>query len=191
MKTSLFFLIVLLAPIFRVRIASAPENEEPSFLQNQSDEIPRDSVPQNSPCTNQPKSLKEVTAAFNKGELPSASEVTGSWVEIGFFGQDDRVRSMNCTGITRGKVFEFVIVASQYSLTLNAVGMDVPQKVKMQPDNKGSVQFPVDFGGDASPVYRCRTSRPNTLTCLNAVYGEGIEFKKMPVREEQIFPKSR
>ena len=134
--------------------------------------------------------ITEVTAVFDKGQLPSASEVTGSWVEIGFFGRDDRVRSMNCTGIMRDKVFEFVIVANQYSLTLHAVDMDISQKVMMQPDQKGSVQFPVDFGGDAPPVYRCRISRPNTLTCLNAVYGEGIEFKKVPVREDQVFPKS-
>ena len=38
---------------------------------------------------------------------------------------------------------------------------------------------------------RGRISRPDMLTCLNAVYGEGIEFKKMLVREGQIFPKSR
>jgi hypothetical protein len=187
MKTALFALVLLLAPILCVR--SAVNNREFLFIPQDS-EIPHESVLQNSPCSNQPKSLKEVTAAFDKGQLPSASEVTGSWVEIGFFGQDDRVRNMNCTGITRGKVFEFVIVASQYSLTLHAVGMEVPQKVMMQSDQKGSVQFPVDFGGDASPVYRCRISRPNTLTCLNAVYGEGIEFKKMAVREEEIFPKS-
>lgn len=190
MKTNLFLLALLLAPILNVRSISGAKKARISFLQDESAEIPRDSVPQNSPCANQPKSFKEVTVAFDKGQLPSASEVTGSWVEIGFFGQDGQVRNMNCAGITRGKVFEFVIAANQYSLTLHAVGMGVAQKTKMQPDNKGSVQFPVDFGGDASPVYRCRISRPNTLTCLNAVYGEGIEFKKMLVREEQIFPKA-
>jgi hypothetical protein len=190
MKTAQLVLVPPLLAVFCFSSVSAVENRKSFLLQNDSDEIPRNSILQNSPCGDQPKSLKEVTSAFNRGRLPLAGEVTGSWVEIGFFGQDARVRSLNCVGITRGRVFEFVIVASQYSLTLHSVGMDVPQKVMMEPDQKGSVRFPVDFGGDASPVYRCRVSRPNTLTCLNAVYGEGIEFKKMSVREEQIFPRS-
>ena len=190
MKTAQLVLVPLLLAIFCFRSVSAVESRESFLIRNDADEIPRNSIRQNSPCADQPKSLKEVTSAFNKGRLPLASEVTGSWVEIGFFGQDARVRSLNCVGITRGKVFEFVIVASQYSLTLHSVGMDVPQKVMMEPDQNGSVRFPVDFGGDASPVYKCRISRPNTLTCLNAAYGEGIDFKKMSVREEQIFPKT-
>jgi TonB family protein len=146
--------------------------------QTGSDEVTHTTGPPNLPCPGQPKSLKELTAAFEKGQLPSPSEVTGSWVEIGFFGQDERVANANCTGLMRGKVFEFIIIASQYTLSLNSIGMDRPQAATAEPDNEGSIQFPVRLGGDATPIYRCRITRPNTMTCLNAVYGEGIEFRK-------------
>ena len=45
-----------------------------------------------------------------------------------------------------------------------------------------------DFGGDASPVYRCRLTVRKTLACLIDVYGQGVEYKKLPVLQNQIYP---
>ena len=58
MKTALIALVLLLVPFLCVRSAVPQQSE-----------IPRNSVPQNFPCSNQPKSLKEVTAAFDKGHF--------------------------------------------------------------------------------------------------------------------------
>ena len=54
-------------------------------------------------------------------------------------------------------------------------------------DGNGSITFPVDFGGDASPVYRCRLTARNTLICLTDVYREGNEFKKMTVASDKLY----
>lgn len=152
-------------------------------------DVPRNSIPQNSPCVNQPKSLKELTASFDKGRLPLAPEVSGSWVAIGFVGNgySGNNPSLNCTGVKRGKKFEFVMVANRYSIELHAIGMTDPQTVVMEPDHQGSTQFPVDFAGDNLPVYQSRLTERRTLACLVAVYGQGVEFKKMPVEENQIY----
>jgi hypothetical protein len=163
------------------------QNPQSPAAQGSSEEIPRHSIPQDSPCINQPKSLKELTASFNKGRLPLATEVSGSWVAIGFVDNGLNQPSLNCTGVNRGKKFEFVMVANQYSVELDAIGITYPQTMMMQPDHKGSVQFPVDFSGDNNPVYRCRLTQRQTLACLVAVYGEGVEFKKIPVEEDQIY----
>ena len=50
--------------------------------QQRDDDIPISSVPQNLPCPDQSKSLKEVTDAFDSGRVPSPSEMTGTWVLI-------------------------------------------------------------------------------------------------------------
>jgi hypothetical protein len=175
------------APTFRSVFLA--QNRQSPAAQPSSTEIPRNSIPQNSPCADQPKSLKELTASFNKGRLPFATEVSGSWVAIGFVGDGWSANnpSLNCTGVKRGKKFEFVMVANRYSIELDAIGMTYPQTVTMEPDHRGSLQFPVDFAGDHLPVYRCRLTQRQTLACLVAIYGQGVEFKKMPVEEDQIY----
>lgn len=95
--------------------------------------------------------------------------------------------SLNCNGVRRGGKFEFVMVANQFSIELDAIGMSYAQTVKAKPDRAGSVEFPVDFDGDNLPVYRCRVTQRGTLACLVAVYGQGVEFKKMPVEKDQIY----
>ena len=71
--------------------------------------LPRNPIPQDSPCANQPRSLSELRVSFNKGRALSAQEEEGAWVEIGYFdiGIRPHYRSLNCTGIVRGKKFEF------------------------------------------------------------------------------------
>ncbi len=152
--------------------------------QRTSAELPTNSVPQNSPCADQPKSLTELRDAFNRGHLPSASETTGSWVSIGFFG--DYNNDLNCTGLRRGNNFEEVILAKGYSVEMHAIGA-YDQTRTMEPDHAGSVIFPVDFGGDAGPLYRCRVTPRNTLACLIDVYRQGVEFKKKSVNANDIY----
>lgn len=165
-----------------------------------SEEIPRYAVPQNAPCVDQPKSIAELAASYRQGRFPLASEVTGTWVEIGAVSEFPAnryqttphptiYRSLNCSGEVRGDKFEFVLVANGYSVELHAIGTYV-QKVTMQPDHKGSLTFPVDFEADEGPdTYGCRLTRRNTLACLSGTFG-GVEFKKMAVKPKQIYDAS-
>ena len=147
-------------------------------------ELPTNSVPQNSPCADQPKSLTELRDAFNRGNLPFASETTGSWVSIGFFG--DYNNDLNCVGVKRGNKFVEVMLARGDSVEMHAIGA-TDQTRTLEPDHAGSVTFPVDFGGDAGPVYRCRVTTRSTLACLIDVYRQGVEFKKMFVNADEIY----
>jgi hypothetical protein len=155
-----------------------------SIDQRTSDELTTNSVGHRSPCSDQPKSLTELTDAFNRGNVPSASEATGSWVSIGSFGQNNN--DLNYTGLRRGNKFEEVILATGYSVEMHAIGAH-DQTRRMEPDHAGSVIFPVDFGGDASPVYRCRVTTRDTLACLIDVYRQGVEFKKMSFNADDIY----
>jgi hypothetical protein len=181
----LVFRVLIGAPVPILRSIFPALNRPHPAGQLNSSEVPRNSTPQNFPCADQPRTLAELMASFNKGRLPLATEVSGSWVAIGFVGDSTTIPSLNCTGVKRGDKFEFVIVANRYSLELDAMGMTYFQTVIMKRDRRGSVQFPVDFAGDNVPVYRCRFTRRQTLACLVNIY-EGVEFKKMPVREDQI-----
>lgn len=149
-----------------------------------------DSASQNLPCVDQPRSLKELVAAFEKGRRPVASEMTGSWVEIGNIIEQpvDVPKRLNCSGVTQQNKLEFVLVAGGYSLELHAVGMAGRQTGRMKPDNEGGVEFrEVDFGGEGTlEDYHCRLTRRGTLACLIGT-SQGVEFKKMVVEESQIF----
>lgn len=153
-----------------------------------------DFVPQNDPCADQPRTFKELAASFQKGRLPLASDIAGTWVEIGNLNDPPpqspfpRFRNLNCTGERRGSKFEFVLVANGYSVELHAIGMYCPQKVRMVPDREGSVEFPeVSFGGDEAPdTYHCRLTKRGTLACMSGTF-IGVEFKKMAVEKEQIY----
>lgn len=153
--------------------------------QRTSDELPPHSVPQDSPCADQPKSLTELTDAFNRGSVPSSSETTGSWVAIGIIlGTYDTY--LNCAGLKRGNKFEEVMLVTGDSIEMHVVGAS-DQTRTLAPDHAGSVSFPFDAGGDARPVYRCRVTTRNTLACLIDVYREGVEFKKMSVNADDIY----
>jgi len=118
-----------------------------------------------------------------------ASEMTGTWVAIGNLSDPPgEVRSLNCSGEKRGKVFEFVLVTNGYSVELHAVGMISLQKVRIRPDSQGGVEFrEVDFGGDGETLdnYHCRLTNRGTLACLIGVVG--VEFKKMSIEKSQIY----
>jgi hypothetical protein len=152
-----------------------------------SSEVPQNSIRQNVSCVDQPRSLAELTATFQHGTLPLASQMTGTWVEIGDVWHDASENSLNCSGIRRGSKFEFALVADGYSIALHAIGMMLPLNVKARLDNKGSIAFPVNFGADGgADSNRCRLTNRDTLVCLVAAY-RAEEFKRMEVQAREIY----
>ena len=150
---------------------------------NTVDNVPRHSTPQNLPCSDQPRSMNELVEAYDKGRIPSPLEMNGSWVASGFVG-DSETPSFNCNGVTRGPKFEWVMHANQYSVSMEIIGVGV-QKRTLKPDNDGSLAIPVAFGGDSTPVYKCRLTLRKTLACVFHGPGgtTGVEFKKIPVQQ--------
>lgn len=158
-------------------------------------------LPQDSPCPNQPRSLRELTASFNKGRAPSAEELKGTWVEIGHFNRglqppDDedqpnqpQSRSLNCTGIVRGNKFELAMIGVSYAyvMEMHEYGYTLAGRTRLEPDHKGSVAFSFCGDGDCSGMvrYPCRLTRRGTLACLGS--DGGAEFKKMSVADSQLF----
>jgi hypothetical protein len=109
--------------------------------------------------------------------------MTGTWAAISMF--LDKARDTNCAGLRRGPVFESVFIADGYSLESHVVGT-WPQSPTMEPDGRGSLIFPFDFGGDSHPVFRCRLTTRRTLACVIDVYQQWFEFKRMSVRPDEI-----
>jgi hypothetical protein len=147
------------------------------------DEVARSSIRQDAPCPGQPQSVQELVSAFEGGQFPDASRLSGTWVAIGFLNSSP---SLNCDGVVRGPALEWVMVADQDSIEIDMIGMP-PQTWALKPDPRECISFPVDFGGDGLPEYRCRLTDQETLACLSG-QGEwvhGIEFRKMSVRQEQ------
>lgn len=145
----------------------------------------RNAIPNNSPCKDQPKSYKELKQLFEKGRVPSVTEMNGTWVAIGYYGED--TPSVNCSGVKRGNVLESVLTASQYSIEIDMIGTYL-QKTKMVRNKIGELTFSPDLGGDNTYVYRCRLSSRKTLICLGSY--DNIEFKQMRIKDYQRASKS-
>jgi len=148
-------------------------------------ESDEDSIHQNAPCGDQARTFKDLMASFDRGRVPSPSEVSGTWVLVGLWLYRDSKPGLNCKGLNRGKKLEWVIVAQGYSIEFDSIG-DGPQKTSLEPDRKGSLAFSVGFGGENSPVFRCRMSERRALVCSGSTYYQGVEFKKMVVEEDRI-----
>lgn len=186
-----FVLSISLASISAQQASSAKATEEP---------LPREPVPQNSPCPNQPTSLAALSEAFGKGRVPSAKDLKDTWVEIGSFenGSSPHRRSLNCTGIKWGKKLQFALIGQAYDdvVEVHAIGYRV-QRVRMEPNHKGSSQFSLDLDADgAEEVYTCRLTQRGTLACVDFMRAPGYrkreatageEFKRMKVAESQLF----
>ena len=70
-------------------------------------------------------------------------------------------------------------------MEVHAIGTSV-QRVRMEPNHKGSVTFSVDVGGDEGyDDYTCRLTQRGTLACVDA--DRGVEFKRMKVADSQLF----
>jgi hypothetical protein len=159
-----------------------------------SNEVPTNQIQQRSPCADQSKSRSELARSFDKGRIPSPSEITGSWVSIGNFGQavikgKERV-DLDCSGLKRENTFEEVLVMKAYVVEPYVIGTPYPEPTTLDRDKAGSLSFLHEFGGDASPVYRCRLTQRGTLACLIDVYRAGSEFKKMQVTRNQLCQKN-
>jgi hypothetical protein len=128
------------------------------------EEIPRYSVPQYLPCPDQTKSFGKLSDSFTAGHLPSQSEVTGSWVLIGIWLHRDSHPDLNCAGIMRGKILEWVMLAQGYSLGVDMAGTYLSSA--FEPDRTQDLSFTIDLGGEASPVFRCRLTQHHSLACL-------------------------
>jgi len=185
------FLVFVLPATSQMLASKASDSQAPNAVSSDisSEELPQDSIPENAPCVGQPRSRTELGKSFQQGRFPLASQITGTWVEIGDVANDPSSEhlSLNCSGVKRGSKFEFVLVVSGYSVELHEVGMTYPQKVTMEPNRMGYVGFPVDLSADEGPdTYRCRLTRRGTLACLVHAY-RGVEFKKMTAEKEQIY----
>ena len=147
-----------------------------------------------SACDNQATSLAELKRSFAGATMPSPAELSGSWVAIGIFGaahsHGTEIASVDCAGLRRGKTLEQVMLIKGNFVEARFVGVPMQMRT-LTPDGRGSLEFPIDFGGDANPRYRCRLTATGTLACLVDVYDEGAEFKRNSVSQEQLCRPSR
>lgn len=157
--------------------SSSEENEEA---------IPPNSVPQYLPCPDQTKSFKELSNSFSGGHLPSPSEFEGAWVLIGLWLHKDSHPDLNCSGIMRGKIFEWVLLAEGKSFGVDMAGNYLASEAKS--DHKRDLTFSIDLQGDYNPVLRCRLTKRDTLVYLGTPYYDGSEYKKMQVSCETLTP---
>ena len=140
-------------------------------------------------CDNQARSLAELKRSFAVARLPSVAELSGSWVAIGIFGaahsHGREIAMVECAGLRRGKTLEQVMLIKDNSVEPRFLGAPMQMRT-LTPDGRGSLEVPIDFGGDANPRYRCRLTATGTLACLVDVYDEGVEFKRNSVSQEQL-----
>ena len=172
----MLFVLILLLPLF----AAASTRQSSSAGDQQ---VPRDSIPQYIPCTDQPKSFTELSGSFAAGRLPSPSDVTGSWALIGIWVHKDSRPDLNCNGVKRGRKFEWILVAHGYSVEVDSIGTK-RQTTIFKPDHKGNLTFSIDLEGDYVPNFRCRLTQRNTLACLGSPYYDAVEFKKISANAE-------
>jgi hypothetical protein len=78
------------------------------------------------------------------------------------------------------------MLVNAYSLELHVIGT-IDQTPTFEPDQRDSLVFHFDNGGDANHVYRCRLTSRKTLACLIDVYREGVELKRIAVTSERIW----
>jgi hypothetical protein len=172
------FILILLLPLFAV--ASMCQSSSAGDQQ-----VPKDSIPQYLPCTDQPKSFTELSGSFAAGRLPLPSDVTGSWALIGIWVHKDSRPDLNCNGVKRGQKIEWILIAHGYSVEVNAIGTN-RQTTIFKTDDKGNLTFSINLEGDFVPTFRCRLTRRNTLACLGSPYYDALEFKKIPLNIEPL-----
>jgi hypothetical protein len=178
-RFSVLFRCALLAVVF-ARTGSAQVSTPDRSNSNQ---IPvRYSLPQYLPCHDQTKSFGGLFNSFTSGHLPSRSEITGSWVLTGFWLHRESHPDLNCHDIMRGQIFEWVILAQDYSLGIDMAGTYSGSAFEAR--GKKDLTFTVDLGGEASPIMRCRLTQRETLVCLGSTYYSGLEFRRIQARCE-------
>lgn len=138
----------------------------------------QDTAPVQESCPGYAMSLGELETAFDSGRLPLAEEMTGPWVAIGFV---DDSPNVDCAGVTRQGVYEWVMTADQLVMEIDMIGMPLQHRDMTLADDHWIL--PVDFGGDNLSNYRCRLAERATLICLlgRDTYLSGMEFKRAEV----------
>ena len=140
-------------------------------------------------CDNQARSLAELKRSFAGAKMPSTPELSGSWVAIGSFGaaynHGREIASVECAGLRRDKTLEKVMLIKGNSVEPRFIGAPMQMRT-LTPDGRGSLEFPIDFGGDEDPRFRCRLTATGTLACLVDVYDEGVEFKRNSVSQQEL-----
>jgi hypothetical protein len=145
---------------------------------------------QSLPCGDQTRSFKDLMAALDKGRVPSPAEISGTWVLVGLWLYKNSQPDLNCKGLNRptdqGTKLEWAMIANGYSIEFDAIGIS-PQMTSLKPDQKGNLTFSIGWGGESSPVFRCRLAANSSLVCSGDTYYEGAEFKKLPISEDQLY----
>src|SRR5438270_885303 len=116
------------------------------------------------PCPGQTTSFRKLYNSFAAGHPPSRDEATGSWVLIGSWLHKDSHPDLNCAGIMRGKIIEWVMLADGYSLRVDMAG--TLETATFEHGHGRDLTVALELGGDASPLLRCRLTQRDNLVCL-------------------------
>ena len=95
---------------------------------------------------------------------------------IGFWLYRDSHPDLNCAGIMREKIYEWVMLAQGYSLGIDMAG--TYQTSAFELGRRQDLTVAMDLGADASPILRCRLTQRHSLVCLGDTYYRGLEFRK-------------
>ena len=131
------------------------------------EEISKHSVPQYLPCRGQTKTFGKLSDSFSAGHLPSRSEITGSWVLIGFWLYKDSHPDLNCAGITRGKILDWVMLAQGYSLMIDMAGTNQTSTFEIGP--RQDLTVALDLGGTPA-LYFAAASQSAKLSFVLATH---------------------
>jgi len=171
-----------------------------AFLLAQPPAKTAESSPRQSGCAVS-HTLAELKQVFAQGRVPSALELTGSWMTIGDFSlpsgpgfkEYDRV---DCAGLKYGddrfqlrtQTLQEVLLVEGYSVEPRIVGNEwnTGNRQTFKRDGRRSVTFDLGLGGDASAYYRCRLTQRGTLACLVEPYYSGVEFMKMRISADRL-----
>ena len=145
------------------------------------DSIPRHATPQNRPCATQPRSLSALRRAHSQGRAPTLKELQGSWVLIGTVAEPASVPVLNCSGVKRGGVFEWMITIDGDSMTYDAVGYPMPaERHHVEWSLSGDLRLSPESGADYAEQYSCRLTTRGTLACIERKNPRGHEFSRQP-----------
>jgi hypothetical protein len=143
------------------------------------------------------RDMTALSKDFKAAPVPAKSALLGRWIlvtnvntEHFITGRDgpDRVLAVP-SGVrdSAGKAYWTLEFRrgrnSRLTLTSDAafVGEYSPP---MSFNARGELTFSQDYGGDSGYLYRCRMPNANTLICLEAHPGHGVEFRRMTAKDK-------
>jgi hypothetical protein len=88
---------------------------------------------------------------------------------------------LNCSGVKRGGVFEWMITIDGDSMTYDAVGYPMPaERHHVEWSLSGDLRLSPESGADYAEQYSCRLTTRGTLTCIERKNPRGHEFSRQP-----------